>query len=260
MLTLVVLGSIGLKDSSVFSVRAPEGKQETLEYTVHAGFLQNVGEAKWRYETDAESIKSEFSLQVSDWLVPITGNNLTLIRSINKYDRSADGINLDTYLYEGRVDGRVKYQLKMKRQDKDKLVYDCLNIEASDKTKCDPLPETVENPDLFGLLVWATYLEHLPKLDLEKEQPVFYQGRSGLIQFEKKSEEVLERKQEKKPVVVYEIKKINFLFGKKDLKMRVWLKQDYPHYLERVEIKDLVTMIIERKDDEKTDNLGELKW
>lgn len=229
-------------DSPAFRIRLDEGSQ-VLRYDLirELGVFgvsvspAEVGDAIWIYHADRFKVKSNFRLRTSDRdvqkLLEAEGSSIV---STSRFDDSSDGISLDEYVYNQYKESRLSYRFRLRKQPSGTTVV-CENDRGWIPCSSTPARPAEAAADLFTVLAGIAYIKDLEtKVGEGKSQPAFYNGREYPLK-------LIDAGRETKngvKVNAYLVQGIDYLLEKPGrLKMKIWLRHQYPHLLEALQLE-----------------------
>lgn len=229
-------------DSPAFKIRVDEGRQ-VLRYNLirELGVFgvsvspTEVGDAEWIYHADRFKVKSNFRLRTSDRdvqkLLEAEGSSIV---STSRFNDSDDGVSLEEYVYNQYKGSKLSYGFRLRKQPSGTTVT-CENDRGWIPCSSTPSRPAEAAADLFTVLAGIAYLKDLEaKVGEGKSQPAFYNGREYPLK-------LIDAGRETKngvKVNAYLVQGIDYLLEKPGrLKMKIWLRHEYPHLLEALQLE-----------------------
>ncbi|HLC52513.1 MAG TPA: hypothetical protein VJI98_04685 [Candidatus Nanoarchaeia archaeon] len=229
-------------DSPAFKIKVDEGRR-ILRYDLmrELGIFgisvspTDVGDAEWVYSADIFYIRSNFRLRTSDREVQkLLGAEGSSITSISSFDNSDDGVSLDEYIYRQYNRGKLSHGLKLKKQLSGTTVV-CENYLGVVPCLSTPASPAEVAADLFTILAGIAHIKDLEaKVAEGKFQPAFYNGRQYPLKLVNAGKEARNGVK----VNAYDVLGVDYLLEKPgELKVRIWLRYEYPHLLEALQLE-----------------------
>jgi hypothetical protein len=227
LLSLVLLA--GIPDSKIgVPINTNDSFQYKLSYDGPGKRFDkdNIGTSNWRYRRNGGIIENKFSVNLThEGVAFVVGSHGMKIFSKT---RMSTGY-LEQYVSEDfDKSGNSKSGIRLQRINEE-VRTQCKRKDR--QIVCEKSVKRADMPDLYVLLATATYVKNLKKeVATNLWHEVYYNGKQGKVRLQKSNRDTVKTS-------AYSIEGFSDVMKIPGLTMKVWLSKDYPHFMEKSEVK-----------------------